>query len=93
MDTDISRMDAQLRNWLLKIDGLAGAVHGIGSPRVFTALVYIDELKALHATARSKLDEFHAADEAERLHLEGDLRIAWGELVAAIDNLGTCEAD
>ena len=82
------KLEAQLRGWRLKIARLAGAIHGVGVQKDFDALVYIDELKVLHAVARSKLEEFKAAGDAERQHLEAGLKSAWGDLEAAVENLG-----
>jgi hypothetical protein len=89
MKADILIMEVQLRNWSRRIDRLAAVVHGVGTDREYEALVYIDELKALHAIARAKLDEFNAADGAKRRRLEAGLKSAWGDLGAAIENLGS----
>jgi hypothetical protein len=88
MDGTTLEMEAQLRNWHRRITRLAGTVHGIGAPRDFEALVYIDELKVLHATARLKLEEFKAAGDVERRSLASGLRNAWGDMEAAVANLG-----
>lgn len=87
MKTNIPKMEVQLAQWRLKIDLLAGTVHGIGTPREYDALVYIDELKALHAIARSALNEFRAATGADRQRLQPALMSAWGELKAALEDV------
>lgn len=87
MEAAMERMEAQLRNWHLKIDRLAAAIQVAGVPVDFEALVYIDELKALHAIARSKLDQFKAAESTERGHLETGMRSAWSDLEEALENL------
>lgn len=87
MDGTVWKMETQLRNWHLRITRLAAAVHGVGARRDFDALVYIDELKVLHATARSKLDEYKAAGVAERRLLEVGLKTAWGDMQVAIESL------
>jgi hypothetical protein len=87
MDGNVLKLEAQLRGWRLRIARLAGAVHGVGVQRDFDALVYIDELKLLHAVAWSKLDEFKAARGGDRGHLEDGLKSAWDDLEAAVENL------
>jgi hypothetical protein len=86
--TVLKMMEAQLTKWRLHIARLAGAVHGVGNENDFDALVYIDELKLLHAIARSKLHEFKAAGSAERSVLEAGLNVAWSDLELALENLG-----
>jgi hypothetical protein len=81
-------MEAQLTKWRLRIARLAGAVHGVGNRKDFDALVYIDELKLLHAIARWKLDEFKAAGGEERSVLKAGLNGAWSDLELALENLG-----
>jgi hypothetical protein len=89
MEAAMSRMEAQLTRWRFQIDRLARAVHGVGTPGEFDALVYIDELKALHAVARFRLNAFKVANSAERPHLEDGLKKAWSELDSAFANLGS----
>ena len=46
--------------------------------------MHIDELKALHAIAQAKLDEFKAGgDDRKRARLEAEMKSAWNELEAA----------
>jgi hypothetical protein len=45
--------------------------------------MHIDELKALHAIAQSKLEEFRTAQATERARLEAEMKSAWDELEAA----------
>jgi hypothetical protein len=87
MDGNMLKLEAQLRGWRLRIARLAGAVHGVGTQKDFDALVYIDELKVLHAVAWSKLDEFKVAEGADRRRLEAGLKSAWSDLEAAVENL------
>jgi hypothetical protein len=87
MDPAVTRMETQLRAWRRTIDGLAAAVHGLGKEGEFDALVYIDELKALHATAQFELDGFKAASGAERTRRMVRLKGAWDDLDEAVANL------
>lgn len=87
MEAAIAEMEAQLRSWQRTIDRLSAAVHGIGAGMEFDALVYIDELKALHAIARFRLEEFKAARGGERTRLKEGLKSAWKELDSAVADL------
>ena len=89
MEAAIPKMETQLRTWRSEIDRLARAVHGVGSDGEFDALLFIDELKALHAIACFKLDEYKAAEGEERRRLDSGLKGAWVDLGAALENLGS----
>jgi hypothetical protein len=84
LETSVQKMEAQLKLWRSKIDGLAAETHMAGARSGFDALMYVDELKALHAIAQERFDEYKSAGEAERAHLQGTLKSAWGELDAAL---------
>lgn len=83
MEASVQKMEAQLNLWSLKIDSLAAKTHMAGARSGFDALMYVDELKALHAIAQAKFEEYRAAGEAERAHLQVTLKSAWDELDAA----------
>lgn len=79
-----TKIAAQLEFWNLRIDHLAARTQmSCGEPS-FDALVHIDELKALHAIARSKLDELKASGVLERPRLEVGLLGAVNDLAVAI---------
>jgi hypothetical protein len=92
MDADVKRMEAQLRLWASKIAHLAAKIQVAGVRTRFETLVHIDELKALHAIAESKLIAFKAAAPAatardsQRTRLRTEMERAWNELDAAINN-------
>ena len=86
MEAAVEKMEAQLKLWSLKIDDLAAKTQRAGVQAGFDALMYIDELKALHAIAQSKFDEFRAAGDAERARLKAEMKSAWNELDAAFKN-------
>jgi hypothetical protein len=92
MDADVERMDAQLRLWASRIDHLATRMQLAGVRTRFETLVHIDELKALHAIAESKLIAFKAAAlavaarDTQRTHLRTEMERAWNELDAALNN-------
>ncbi|MFH1219695.1 MAG: hypothetical protein V1694_04505 [Candidatus Eisenbacteria bacterium] len=86
MAAAVEKMDAQLKLWSLQIDKLASKIQMPGVQAGFDALMYIDELKGLHAIARSKFDEFRefrAAGDAVRARLKAEMEGACNELDAA----------
>jgi hypothetical protein len=83
MEAELGEMRAQLKLWSMQIDKLAAATQAPGARTGFEDLMCVDELKALHALAQSRFDEFRAAGDAERESLEGDMESAWIELDAA----------
>ncbi len=86
MGVALEKMEAQLNLWSLKIDDLASKTQVAGVQVGFDALIHVDELKALHAIAQSKLDEFRAAGDTERARLKAEMKSAWNELDAAFKN-------
>jgi hypothetical protein len=87
MEVAVEKMEAQLKRWSLEIEKIAAKTQGAGVRARFDALMRIDELKAAHAVAQSKLGEFKAAGETNRTRVEGELKSAWSDLVTALKNL------
>jgi hypothetical protein len=83
MEADVEEMGAQLKLWSTKIHGIAEQAQKAGARTRFEDLVHVDELKALHAIAQSKFDQFGAAGKPERARLRSELKRAWNELDAA----------
>jgi hypothetical protein len=79
----LKQMEGQLRAWSVEIDRLMALTQMSGVRAGFDSLIHVDELKALHAIARAKLDEFVAAGTGDRARLEDELERAWSELAAA----------
>ena len=94
MEAAAERMEAQLKLWSLKIDHLAAKTQMAGVQARFDALMYVDELKALHAIAQAKLIEFKAAvlaaaaGDTKRTRLRAEMKRAWNELDAAFNSPG-----
>jgi hypothetical protein len=82
-DKAVERMEGQLRIWSVEIDGLVARTQRPGIQAGFDALMHIDELKALHAIAQSRLDEFRAVGEAGQPGLKAEMESAWHELDTA----------
>ena len=86
MEAAVKKMEGQLELWSLQIDQLAAKTQKAGARAGFENVMYVDELKALYAIARSKFDKFRAAAGPERARLKADMKQAWGELDAAFKN-------
>jgi hypothetical protein len=82
-EATVAKLEAQLGLWRLKIDDLVAKTQLTAVPATFDALMYIDELKALHAIAQSRFDEFRAARAPERARLKSKLKRAWKDLDVA----------
>jgi hypothetical protein len=80
------KLEAQLRLWKLRIDGLANRPQMTNARAGFEAHMYIDELKALHAIAQSEFDELRAATNKTEPRLEARMKIAWDDLATALGN-------
>jgi hypothetical protein len=83
METALGKMKAQLKLWSSQIDGLSAKTQMPGGRAGFDDLMHVDELKALHALAQSRFDQFRAAGDAERESLETEMQSAWNELDGA----------
>jgi hypothetical protein len=83
VEAAVKKMEAQLKQWGVRIDSLAAKTQAVGVQARFDSLMYVDELKALRAIAQSKLDEFNAAANAEQGRLKVGLKRAWDELDTA----------
>ena len=84
MEHDIGKMESQLEHWRLKIERLADEKQRAGSPGGYYTLMHIDEMKALHAVARTKLDEFKAGNDLNRARLMTGMMKSLDELGSAL---------
>lgn len=84
MEAVVEKVGAQLKLWGAKIDGLAARAEKAGSRARFEDLIYVDELKALHVIALSKLEELKTAGETRRTDLKVGVESARDELETAI---------
>lgn len=80
-----ARMRAQLMRWRKSIDLMEEKAHAPGRPVGFETLLHIDELKALHAVAQSRLDELAASVAMDRAPLELETKTAFSQLSAALE--------
>ncbi|MDO9693888.1 MAG: hypothetical protein Q7W56_04105 [Candidatus Latescibacteria bacterium] len=77
-------MEEQLEVWRLRIDQLAHEMQRDSAPVGFYTLMHIDELKALHAVAKTNLDEFKAGNDQKRVWLKTGMKRSWDELEVAL---------
>ena len=87
MESAVEKMEAQLKLWSLKIDNLVAKTQLAGVEARFESHMYLDELKALHAMAQSKLIDFKAAADTRRARVEAEMKSAWNDLDAAFKKL------
>ena len=83
MEPAMEKMEAQLKRWSLRIDHLAAKTQVAGVHAGFDALIYVDELKALHAIALTKFNAFKAGEDTRRARLKAEMKSAWDDLDAA----------
>lgn len=76
---------AQLDRWGLMIRKLSEQMLSAGATTRFDDLLDVDELKALHAIAQTKLDALRAATGPERSALDLEATGAWTDLAAAFE--------
>lgn len=77
-------MRIQLKTWAARIEKLNTRYAKPGGQPRFDTVIYLDELKGLHAVASSGLDAAETAGDKERAPLELELKIAWDELASAM---------
>lgn len=85
MSPDLKKMEAQFTAWGLEIDHLMVIAKRPGARARFDSVMHVDELKALHVIARTKLDDFKAGETGDQAHLKDELERAWRELAAAFE--------
>ncbi len=83
MVTTIEKMDTQLRYLLHEIDRFAEAALSAGGPVGYYTIMQIDELKALHAVAHAKFEEFKFAGELKQTRLMTELQKSVRDLEVA----------
>jgi hypothetical protein len=86
MEVGALKMEGQLRRWGVRIDNLAAKTLQGGVAVRFDTHMYVDELKALHAIAQTKFDQYKVASGPERTRLAAEVQSAWNELDTAFKN-------
>ena len=83
MKNAVKNMGAQLKLWGLEIDDLVARTQLSGKPCSFDTIMHLDELKALHAVAQLKFDNFVEGADSEKARTWPELDEAWNDLVIA----------
>jgi hypothetical protein len=84
MEVPMEKLEAQLELWSLDIQARAVRTRMTGGQGSFDTLIYIDELKALHAIAQLKCSKFKAARGVRRDRLKAEMEMAWKDLDTAL---------
>jgi len=84
MEPSVEAMKAQLKSWSATIDDLADEMTRAGAQPGFDKVMKLDELKALRAIARTKLDEYEASGKEGRPHLLQAVHGAWSDIERAL---------
>jgi hypothetical protein len=87
LDTNVERMEAQLKRWHAKIDEFAAVVQKSNGWRRIDLLQRIDELKIKRALLRAKLDEWEVAEGHNREKVRDSLERIWNDLKEAFAEL------
>jgi hypothetical protein len=86
-EANVGKMEAQLSHWGAKLDELVAKAEEAGGEVKVDYRKRIDELKAKHQAAHSKLEEFKAAGNGKWEHFKTGVESAWVELENAFKEL------
>ena len=86
METTLEKREAQLKLWESQIHHLAIKTQVAGVEPGFDAVMFVDELKALQAIARSNFAEFRVARDADRKRLKAEMKKSWKDLEVALQS-------
>jgi hypothetical protein len=76
-------MEAQLKAWASEIDRLVVMTQMTGVRADFDSLMYVSELKVLHAITQVRVDEYKTGASGTLARHQAELEKAWGELASA----------
>ena len=95
VETNAGKMEAQLRNWGVKIDKVMARAEAAGTGVKIEYRKGVEDLKTKYKVAQSKFDESKAAGSAKWAILKTGLETAWSDLETAFKKLGkpSVEAD
>ena len=94
-EADAGRMEAQLRNWGVKLDKVMARAEAAGTGVKIEYRKGVDDLKAKYKVAQSRFDECKAAGSTKWGIFKTGLEAAWDDLETAFKKLGkpSVEAD
>lgn len=92
LEENAGKMEAQLRNWGVKLDKVFAKAEAAGNAVKSDYRKDAEDLKAKYKVAQSKFDECKAAGSAKWGILKTGLETAWNDLEAAFKKLGKSSA-
>lgn len=87
MEAHVGKMETELKQWGARLDDLVAKARDAGAGTRIDHRKRIDDLKAKHRAAQSKLDELRAAGSEKWDSLKAGVENAWDELEAAFRKL------
>jgi hypothetical protein len=84
-DTAVRKTEAQLTLWAEEIKEREARLLIPGREARFAAVLHVDELRVMLATARARFEALQADPTGKRDLLKSEFDHAWKELAAAID--------
>ena len=95
VEANAGRMEAQLRNWGVKLDKVMAKAEAAGTGVKIEYRKGVDDLKTKYKVAQSKFDECKTAGSAKWGIFKTGLEAAWNDLETAFRKLGksSVEAD
>lgn len=95
LETNTGKMEAQLRNWGVKIDRVIAKAAAAGTEVKSDYHKGVEDLKAKYTVAQSKFADSKAAGSAKWEIFRTGLESAWSDLESAFKKLGqpSVEAD
>jgi hypothetical protein len=89
VEANAGKMEAQLRNWGLKLDKVVAKTEAMGTEVKIDFRRGVEDLKAKYKVAQSKFAESKAAGSARWGIFKTGLEAAWNDLQTAFKKLGT----
>ena len=86
METNVHKMETQLKLWAMQIEGLAAKAEKTGAQARIEYRQNIDDLKARRVVLQAKIDEFKAAGSGKWEEFRAGIEHAWSDLEAAFCN-------
>ena len=88
LEANVEKMEAQLKLWAERIDGLAAAkTEKFGTKSKIEYQLSIDDLKIKRVMAQTKVDEFKAAGSEKWEEFKAGIERAWSDLETTLSEL------
>jgi hypothetical protein len=93
VEENAGKMEAQLRNWGVKLDKVIAKAEAAGTEVKIDYRKGVEDLKAKYKVAQSKFAECKAAGSAKWGIFKTGLETAWNDLESAFRKLGKCSGE